>query len=91
MVHDGLNWRMKQRRRGLILSAVLLPLLAFAASAVHAQSIMRTPNLNVGSRVPIHPNTQHPARPNVGINTVARTTPQIGVRSTLSAARFLQP
>ena len=36
----------------MILSAALLPLLAFAASAVHAQSIMRTPNLNVGSRVP---------------------------------------
>jgi subtilisin family serine protease len=85
MVHDGLNWRMKQRRRGLILSAVLLPLLAFAVSAVHAQSIMRTPNLNVGSRVPSINTT---ARPNVSINTVARTTPQIGVRSTLSAARF---
>ena len=85
MVHDGLNWRMKQRRRGLILSAVLLPLLAFAVSAVHAQSIMRTPNLNVGSRVPSINTT---ARPNVSINTVARTTPQIGVRSTLSVARF---
>ena len=85
MVHDGLNWRMKQRRRALILSVALLPLLAFAASAVHAQSIMRTPNLNVGSRVPSINTT---ARPNVSINTVARTTPQIGVRSTLSAARF---
>ena len=85
MVHDGLNWRMKKRRRGLILSAALLPLLAFAVSAVHAQSIMRTPNLNVGSRVPSINTT---ARPNVSINTVARTTPQIGVRSTLSVARF---
>ena len=94
MVHDGLNWRMKQRRRGLILSAVLLPLLAFAVSAVHAQSIMRTPNLNVGSRVPsinpvaprITPNIA--ARPNVGVNTVARSDPHIGVQSTLSVARF---
>ena len=94
MFHDGLNWQMKKPRRALILSAVLLPLLAFAASAVHAQSVMRTPNLNVGSRVPsvnltaprITPNIA--ARPNVGINTVARTTPQIGVRSTLSVARF---
>ena len=65
MVHDGFNWRMKKRRRALILSAALLPLLAFAASAVHAQSVMRTPNLNVGSRVP-------------SINPVApRTTPNI--------------
>ena len=94
MVHDGLNWRMKQRRRGLILSAVLLPLLAFAASAVHAQSIMRTPNLNVGSRVPsINPVAPRitpsiAARPNVGVSTVARMRPHLGVQSTLSVARF---
>ena len=94
MVHDGFNWRMKKRRTALILSAALLPLLAFAASAVHAQSVMRTPNLNVGSRVPtinavaprINPNIA--ARPNVGVDTVARTRPDLGVRSTLSTARF---
>jgi subtilisin family serine protease len=94
MVHDGLNWRMKKRRRGLILSAVLLTLLAFAVSAVHAQSIMRTPNLNVGSRVPsinavtprITPSIA--ARPNVGVSTVARMRPHLGVQSTLSVARF---
>ena len=72
MVLDGLNWRLKKRRRALILSAALLPLLAFAASAVHAQSVMRTPNLNVGSRV--H-SINATARPNVNINSVARTTP----------------
>jgi Subtilase family len=94
MVHDGLNWRMKKRRRGLILSAVLLTLLAFAVSEVHAQSIMRTPNLNVGSRVPsinavtprITPSIA--ARPNVGVSTVARMRPHLGVQSTLSVARF---
>ena len=52
MVHDGPNWLMKTRRAALILSAAFLPLMAFAASAVHAQSIMRTPNLNVGARTP---------------------------------------
>ena len=87
MVHDGSNWRMKARRGVLILSAALLPLLAFAASAVHAQSIMRSPNLNVGSRAPtINPNIA--ARPNLGIDTVARTRPDLGVRSMLSATRF---
>ena len=95
MVHDGFNWRMKKRRRALILSAALLPLLAFAASAVHAQSVMRTPNLNVGSRVPSINPTVAPrttpniaARPNVGVDTVARTRPDLGARSTLSIARF---
>jgi Subtilase family len=69
-------------------------LLAFAVSAVHAQSIMRTPNLNVGSRVPsinavtprITPSIA--ARPNVGVSTVARMRPHLGVQSTLSVARF---
>ncbi len=94
MVHDGFNWRMKKRRRALILSAALLPLLAFAASAVHAQSVMRTPNLNVGSRVPsintVAPRTTPniAARPNVGVETVARTRSDLGARSTLSVARF---
>jgi len=93
MVHDGLNWRMKKRRLALILSAALLPLLAFAASAVHAQSIMRTPNLNVGSRVPtINPTAPRTptiaARPNINGDAVSRTRTDLGARSTLSVARF---
>jgi len=52
MVHDGVNWWIWAQRPALILSAAILPLMALCASAVHAQSIMRTPNLNVGSRVP---------------------------------------
>ena len=85
MVHDGVNWRMVKRRSALILSAALLPLMAFAASAVHAQSVMRTPNLNVGSRAPSFNSTVTPritpniaVRPNVGVNTVARTPPRGG-------------
>ena len=55
---------------------------------------MRTPNLNVGSRVPsinaVAPRTTPniAARPNVGVDTVARTRPDLGARSTLSVARF---
>src|SRR5690242_10148070 len=93
MFHDGLNWRMKKRRLGLVLSAALLPLQAFAASAVHAQSIMRTPNLNVGSRVPtINPTTPRTptvaARPTINGDAVSRTRMDLGTRSTLSVARF---
>src|SRR3954469_17954694 len=94
MAHDGVNRRIRMRRCALILSAVLIPLLAFAASAVHAQSVMRTPNLNVGSRVPsintVAPRTTPniAARPNVGVETVSRTRSDLGARSTLSVARF---
>ena len=90
MVHDGPNWRMKTRRAALILSAALLPLMAFAASAVHAQGIMRTPNLNVGARTPtINPtvtpriNPTIAARPSVRVDTVARTPPSRIMSSTL--------
>ena len=95
MVHDGPNWLMKTRRAAaaLILSAALLPLMAFAASAVHAQSIMRTPNLNVGARTPtINPtvtpriNPTIAARPNVSADTVARTPPSRIMSSTLRVA-----
>jgi subtilisin family serine protease len=87
MVHDGPNWLMKTRRAALILSAAFLPLMAFAASAVHAQGIMRTPNLNVGTRTPtINPtimpriNPGVAARPSVSADRVARTPPsRVGV------------
>ena len=95
MIDDGPNWLMKTRRAALILSAAFLPLLAFAASAVHAQSIMRTPNLNVGARTPsINPtitpriNPTIAARPVVRADTVARTPPsRIGTMSSTLRTR----
>jgi subtilisin family serine protease len=94
MINDSPNLLMKTRRAALILSAALLSLMAFAIPDGRAQSVMRTPNLNVGSRVPainpvaprITPNIA--ARPNVSVDTVARTRPDLGTRSTLSVARF---
>jgi subtilisin family serine protease len=90
MVHDRPDWLMKTRRAALILSAAFLPLMAFAASAVHAQSIMRTPNLNVGARTPtINPtvtpriNPTIAARPVVHGDTAARTPPTRIMSSTL--------
>jgi subtilisin family serine protease len=94
MVHDGMSWRVRARCAALVVS-VLLPLIAFGASRVHAQSIMRAPNLNVGARVPT-------INPSVGAGTIARmppagggstlrTGPQTGVqsaRSTISNARL---
>jgi hypothetical protein len=95
MIDDGPNWLMKTRRAALSLSAAFLPLMAFAASAVHAQSIMRTPNLNVGARTPsINPtitpriNPTIAARPVVRADTVARTPPaRIGTMSSTLRTR----
>jgi subtilisin family serine protease len=83
MVYDGPNWLTNARRAALILSAALLPLMAFATSPAGAQSIMRMPNLNVGARTPsINPtiaprvNPGVAARqPSVGADRVARTPP----------------
>ena len=94
MVHDSPDRLMKTRRAALILSAALLPLMAFAASAVHAQSLMRTPNLNVGARTPtINPtvtpriNPTIAARPVVRADTVPRPPPSRIMSSTLRVRR----
>src|SRR5947208_7139528 len=115
MVHDGVNWRTRTQR--LALAAAVLPLAAFGGSAVHAQSIMRTPTLHIDSRVTtINPtvtprvnpniagrNSVTISRPNVTVNTIARTPaphvsvttsvvrtsiPRIGVLSTLPHVRY---
>jgi Subtilase family len=68
MVHDAANWPMKARRVALALTALALPASYLAGSAVQAQSIMRSPNLNISSRIP-------------SINTV-RVDPNIAGRTT---------
>jgi subtilisin family serine protease len=82
MVHDRESWRLGILRAAGALSAVLLPLLVVGPPAAQAQSLMRTPNLNVGARVPtinptvtprINPTTA--ARPNVSADRIARTPP----------------
>jgi subtilisin family serine protease len=68
MVHNAANWRMKARRAALPLIAAVLPIAAVGGSAVQAQSIMHSPNLNISSRIP-------------SINTV-RIDPNIAGRTT---------
>ncbi len=75
MVDDGVNWRRMTRRAALRVAAILVPL-AFA-SVADAQSIMRTPNLNVPSRTPTINPTMAPridptiaGRSSVGVNSV---------------------
>jgi subtilisin family serine protease len=81
MVHDCASWRMKTRRAALALVIAALPLAYFDGSAVHAQSIMRSPNLNIQSRIPtINPTITPRIDPNIAgtaITGIGRTTPNL--------------
>ena len=55
MVHDGASFRIGAGRAALVAAA--LTLACFAGTAADAQNFMRSPNLNIGPRIPtIHPN-----------------------------------
>jgi subtilisin family serine protease len=91
---------MKVRRAALVLSAAALLFAYPDIAAVHAQSVMRTPNLNIQPRIPtINPTVTPRIDPNVAGRTVTgvdrgrpgvtmRATPRIGVTSTLPNARY---
>jgi subtilisin family serine protease len=99
MVDDGVNWRRMTRSTALLLAAAVVSLVAPGVSAVHAQSIMRTPSLHIDSRIPtINPTVAPRVNPNiagqgpVGVNsvTIARTPPPGGGNS-ISAMRIARP
>jgi hypothetical protein len=69
MVQYRADWRIKARRAALVVTAAALPFAVLGG--VHAQSIMRTPNINVGSRVP-------------SIDTVSRINPNIAINRTVT-------
>jgi hypothetical protein len=76
-------------RTAVILTAALLPFACLEGSAVHAQSIMRTPSLHIGSRVStISPrvaprvNPSIAGRTRVSVDGVGRTTPRVSVATT---------
>jgi hypothetical protein len=75
MVHDRANWRIKTSRAALALTAAGLVFASFAGAAVHAQSIMRSPNLNIGARIPaIVP----PAAPRINPNIAGSVVTGVG-------------
>ena len=104
MVRDPANWLTKTRRAVLALSVAALPFVYLDGATVHAQSIMRSPNLNIGARIPsINPTVAPRVNPDmagrvvtgadrtpprVNITSVTRSTPRIGVTSTLPYARY---
>src|SRR6185437_15884170 len=58
MPHDGADWRVLARRAAWAIGGIAL----IAASAASAQSIMRSPSINIQSRMPS-------INPNVGVNS----------------------
>src|SRR6266849_6788240 len=104
MVRDPANWLTKTRRAVLALSVAALPFVYLDGATVHAQSIMRPRNLNIGARIPsINPTVAPRVNPDiagrvvsgaartpprVNITSVTRSTPRIGVTSPLPYARY---
>ena len=79
MVHDPRHWRMKARRAALVSISAALPLAYLGGAPARAQSIMRPPSINVGSRIPsispamrIDPNVAGTAATGIG-----RTSPNL--------------
>src|SRR5258707_5922648 len=68
MVHDHANWRVKTRRAALALTVAALPFAHLGGSAVQAQSVMRSPNLNIQPRIP----TINPSVPRIDPNIAGR-------------------
>jgi Subtilase family len=76
MIGDREVNRRVAMRRTAILTAAAVPLIWFGASAVHAQSFMRSPNLNISSRAPnitvrVNPNIGSRINPNIAGRGVA--------------------
>src|SRR5882724_4676967 len=74
MVHDRADWRSKTRRAALALTVAALPFVCLDGASVYAQSIMRSPNLNIGSRIPSINST---VMPRFDPNIAGRTTPNL--------------
>jgi len=70
MTNNGANRRIKIRRGAIALIAAILPFATFANSAALAQSIMRSPSINIPSRIPtINPNLTGRAITGIGGST----------------------
>src|ERR1700736_1613386 len=72
MVHDRASWRIKARRAALTLAVAALAFAGPGGSAIHAQSVMRSPNINIQARIPtINPYANIAGR---AVTSVGRTS-----------------
>jgi hypothetical protein len=95
MIHNRVNWRTTTRRLVLPMIPAVLAFASLHGPAVHAQSLMRSPNINFGSRVPtinssVAPliNSNIAARAVITVNrttAVGRNTGRVGATSLRSA------
>jgi hypothetical protein len=89
MVHDRVNWRMAARRAVFAAIAVALPLGCLGGSAAHAQAAMRSPSINIQSRIPtINPTVTPHINPNIAgtaVTGIGRTDPNLRTYSGCSA------
>jgi hypothetical protein len=92
MVHDLANWRMTARRAATALISAALPFACLDGSAIHAQSIMRSPSINIESRIPtINPTVAPRVNPNIAgraVTGVGRTMPRISATAVRSASQI---
>ena len=78
MMQGAASWRSRARRAVLALTALAAPLACLVGPAAHAQNMMRTPNLNIGPRVPqINPNI---ARGDIAGRAVPGPAPNVAAR-----------
>jgi Subtilase family len=98
MAHHRFKWRIRAFGAALALTAGVAVMLAGAGgAAVHAQSIMRSPNLNIGPRISrINPNIGARVNPagvgraaatNIGRTGPTISTSNVGPRVSVSTAR----
>jgi hypothetical protein len=92
MIHDLANWRMTARRAATALISAALPFACLNGSAIHAQSIMRSPTINIESRIPtINPTVAPRVDPNIAgraVTGVGRTTLRISATAVRSASQI---
>jgi subtilisin family serine protease len=93
MIHDGAKPRNKTRA-ALALLIAALPLGCLDGSAVHAQSLMRSPSINIGARIPtINPAIAARGAPNIAGRVVvnADRSPRVGASALRATSRIGVP
>jgi hypothetical protein len=90
MIHDRANWRTAVRRAALALAAAAFPIVCPGGSAGYAQNMMRSPNINIQSRIPsINPTITPRIDPGIAarsVTAVGRTSPNLRIRPACGSA-----